>query len=112
MVNDSTVVRLLVAGLCVNALAFSWLVWHYPTLPARVALWFQFDAAIGRPTAVASQPLVLSWQLPLVGMLALVLNTVTAGVVHSRARLGSVFLAAGALVLQLLVLVTLLRMAP
>ena len=108
----SIVLRLLLAGACLNVLAFGWLIWHFPGLPAKVALWYQFDATAGHPTADALQPLGLAWQLPIVGLLALALNAVVAAAVHERARLGSLFLAVGGVILQMLVLVILLRMAP
>jgi hypothetical protein len=112
IVRDSLAARLLLLAALVNAVAFAWLIWHYPALPSRVALWYQYDATAGRPITVSLQPLALAWQLPAVGFLALALNAAVAAAVYARARLGAHFLALGAVVLQLLILVTLLRMPP
>jgi hypothetical protein len=111
IVRDALAIRLLAAGLVANVLAFAWLIWQYPSLPAQVALWFGFDTATGRPAAIL-QPLALAWQLPAIGFLAWALDAGAAGVVHARARLGAELLALGALLLQLVVIVTLLRMVP
>jgi hypothetical protein len=109
LARDGVALQLLAGGLCANALAFAWLIWQYPTLPAKVALW---HAVGGGPESMRLHPPVMAWQLPAMGLVTLALNAALAGLVASRARLGARLLLLGAVVLQITVLVTMMHLVP
>jgi len=111
ILRDTASVRLVAIGVAVSALAFAWLIWHYPELPGEVALLFRFDPATGTAAPGPAQPLSMAWTLPLVGTAGLVLNTILAVMVHERTELGSRLLIAGAIMIQLAVFVVMLKMA-
>jgi hypothetical protein len=100
------------SALAVNVLAFTWLIWHYPSLPELVALRHVYDTVAGRPDVESLQPLRQAWQLPVIGLAALLVNGSAAAAVHGRARLGAHLLMLGAVLLGIVVFVVLLHMVP
>jgi hypothetical protein len=109
--RDALGLELVVAGLIVSALAFAWLVWHYPSLPAEVPLVFSFDPATAQAVVTAMRPLSTTWLLPLIGTAVLVLNTALAVAVHQRTRVGARLLVVGAILVQIAFFVVLLKMS-
>lgn len=109
--RDALGLRLVVVGLVVSALAFAWLIWHYPELPAEVSLVFRFDPTQAQGVASATSPLSSAWWLPVIGTATLALNTVLAVAVHQRTEVGSRLLILGAILVQVAVFVVLLKMS-
>lgn len=108
--RDTLSLRLAAVGLAICALAFAWLIWHYPALPEEVSLLFRFDPLSGQAVPAATQPLRMAWQLPVIGAATLALNTLLAVLVHSRTELGSRLLIAGAVMVELAVFVVMVKM--
>lgn len=100
LAGDRTALALfgLAAGL--NVLAFLWLTWHYPALPDQVALRFRYDPVLGTSVAGPLSPTSSAWNLPIIGLGALVLNGTLAAAGHARARLVALLLGAGAALVQ------------
>lgn len=93
---------LLAAGL-VGALAlFGWLSFAYPTLPAQVALHYNFQGEVDR---VGPRAGLLA--LPIIGLLTWTANTLFGGLVHRRQRFGAYLLWMGTLVVQALAAIAL-----
>jgi hypothetical protein len=108
--GDGPLLQLLAVTVAANAVAFAWLLWRYPSLPAELALQFRFDAATQAPVPGPVRPLAAAWSLPLIGLGALALNTILAAAVHPRARLAALMLVAGALLVQVGILVVVSRL--
>ena len=68
-----------------------------------------FADGYGAAVAAGTQPLSAVWVLPGIGLFVIAVNAVLALGVHHRARVGAVFLAAGAVVVQILVGLSLAR---
>lgn len=112
LAGDPLALRLLAAAVVVNVLAFAWLIWQYPGLPAEVVLRHSFDAAAGVPLGDGLAGRTMAWQLPGIGLAVIALNGALAGIVHPRARLGAQLLAFGAVLLQITLLVTMRHLVP
>jgi hypothetical protein len=108
---DPLVLRLIAAGIILNALVLAWITWHYPQLPQQLALRFDYDPVERISTQGPLQPLGGIWQLPLVGLAILLVNTVLAGWVHRHARLAALLLVTGAVLVQVVLLIVLRRIA-
>lgn len=107
--RDWLALRVMTVAVLLNALAFAWLVWHYPTLPGEIALQFRFDPELGATVPGPLRPLADVWILPLIGLTSLAVNLVLGAIVHSRGRLAALLLAFGALLVQVAVGVVLLK---
>jgi hypothetical protein len=105
--HDGPAVRLLLAALVLNLLAFTWLVWHYPALPAQLPLQFSFDAVNRMPVPGPLRPKAAVWLLPVITLAATLLNGSLAILVHRRLRLAAFLLLVGALLLQLALAISL-----
>jgi membrane protein YdbS with pleckstrin-like domain len=105
--HDGPALRLLVAAFVMNLLAFMWLLWHYPTLPAEMPVQFGYDAVRRVAMPGPLRPRATVWLLPLIGLAATLLNGSLAIVVHQRLRLAAFLLLVGALLLQLALAVSL-----
>lgn len=99
--QDGPALRLLVAALVMNLLAFLWLVWHYPALPAEMPVQFGYDTIQRMPVPGPLRPRAAVWLLPVIGLAATLLNGTLAVLVHRRLRLAAFLLLVGALLLQL-----------
>lgn len=104
--SDRITLRLLVAALVLNALLFALIAWRFPGVPATVSLRQVLDPVTGVVPG-PSQPRSALWGLPIVGLGAVVLNSVLAVAAHHRARIGAALLAGGALMTQLLIAIAL-----
>ncbi len=106
--SDGVILALLAASLIINALLFAWTAWRYPTLPAEFALRFRHVASVG-PVPGAVVPRGTLWRLPAMGLAAVAVDQVLAVAVHRRARLAAVLLAVGAVLVQGVVTIALVR---
>lgn len=103
LLADRPALALLGLAAALNVLAFLWLTWHYPELPAQVALRLRFDPAAGRPVPGPLSPTASAWNLPLIGLATIALNGVLAAAGHARARLAALLLGAGAAAVQVVI---------
>jgi hypothetical protein len=99
--RDGLALRLALVALVLNLLAFAWLLWQYPSLPAALPLQLSYDAALQRSVPDAPRPRAWAWLLPLIGLAAIGANGLLAVSIHRRVRLAALLLLAGALLLQL-----------
>jgi hypothetical protein len=108
--HDWTALRLIAVAALLNALAFAWLVWRFPSLPDPVAIQYRFDPAIGEAVALVSRARSYVWTLPIIGLAVVVANVGLGAIVYSRARLAAVLLAFGAVLTQLALIVVIARL--
>jgi hypothetical protein len=99
--HDSLAVRLAIAGLVLNVIAFAWLIWRIPALAPMVPLQLTFDAVAHAAVPGPLRPRTAVWLLPLIGLAGMVLNGGLAFVVHQRDRVAALLLLSGAVSLQL-----------
>jgi len=103
LLADRPALALLGLAAALNLLAFLWLIWHYPDLPAQIALRYRFDPAAGLPVPGPLSPTSSAWNLPAIGLATLALNGALAAAGHARARLAALLLGAGAAAVQLVI---------
>jgi len=108
--RDGLLLGIAVAGLALNALAFAWLVWHYPSLPGALALQFRYDPVLEAAASGPARPLAAAWTLPAFALTAWAVDLVLAGLVHRRARLAALLLVGGGAAVQLAVAVVVVRL--
>ncbi len=105
--RDPTGLALLAAGFLLNVLAWAWLTWRFPGLPAEVNVQFRYDPVLRAPVPEMLQPLSTVWRLPQIGLAGLVANGVLAALVHGRARMAALLLLLGAVLVQVGLMVVL-----
>jgi len=88
-------------ALVLNLIAFAWLMWRHPALPAQVPLQMTYDPQLRAPVPGVPRPVAALWFLPLVGLAATLLNMGLAVRWHQRVRLAALLLLLGAVLLQL-----------
>lgn len=108
--SDPLALRALAVAVMLNALAFAFIAWQYPSLPERVVVQYRFDAALGATVRGPAQPLDTVWLLPFISLAALLLDIGLAAAVHARARLGANLLLIGATLVQIALLIVLTRL--
>lgn len=108
--RDWLALRLVALAIGLNALAFAWLLWHYPGLPEEVALQYSFNPETGTAVAGPLRDRALAWTLPLMGLTILGTNFSLSALVHARGRVAAILLSIGAVLAQLAIGVVLLRL--
>ncbi|MCE7939423.1 hypothetical protein DCC79_13060 [bacterium] len=108
--RDPTGLALLAAGFLLNVLAWAWLTWKYPGLPAEVNVQFRYDPVLRSSVPEVLQPLATVWRLPQIGLAGLVANGALAALVHGRARMAALLLLLGAVLVQVGLTVVLSRL--
>ena len=98
--TDSLALRALVVGLLLNLLAFIWIAWQYPGLPAAVALRYHYDPVFGLTLPGALQPADTIWRLPMLSLALLLFNVAAAALIHKRIRMGAHLLLIGSALVQ------------
>jgi len=94
---DRTLWWLTLAGALANAALFAYLCWRYASLPPNLPLHFD---PLGHADRIGTRSEL--FRLPLIGLLALLVNGVFCGVLHRRERLAGYLLLGGAIVMQAL----------
>jgi hypothetical protein len=107
--QDPLASRLIAFAALLNALAFAWLIWHYPSLPDAVALQFRHEPGVGVVASGPLRPLSHVWTLPAIGLATLATNVALGSAAHPRGRLAAVLLAAGAVLVQVAIGVVIVR---
>ena len=107
--RDPLGLALLGLGSLLCALGFAYIAWHYPNLPATLALQYRYDPLVSADVPGTPQPLAAIWRLPWIGLATLAVNGILAALLHRRARLGALLLILGAVFVQGVLLVVLLR---
>jgi len=95
--RDRTLWWLTLAGALTNAALFAYLCWGYATLPH--ALPMHFDP-LGHPDRIGTRSEL--FRLPLIGLMALLVNGMLSGALHRRQRVASYLLLGGAIAAQAL----------
>jgi len=95
--RDGTLWWLALAGALANGALFAYLCWRYTSLPLFLPLHFD---PLGHPDRIGTRAEL--FRLPLIGLLALLVNGVLGGVLHPQQRLVGYLLLGGALLVQVL----------
>lgn len=95
--RDRTLWWMTLAGVLANGALFAYLCWRYTSLPFFLPLHFD---PLGHADRVGTRAEL--FRLPLIGLLALLVNGVLGGVLHPRHRLAGYLLLGGAIVVQAL----------
>lgn len=96
--QDRLGLLLLGSGMLILLALFGWLCFQFPKLPLLIPL--HFDAT-GIPDRLESRSHIFI--IPLIGLLALLLNGVLGGLAHGREKIASQLLWSGAILIQVLV---------
>lgn len=108
---DPVALRLGLATVLVAILTVTWLTWHYADLPAEVALRYRYSAEAGRMVIASTQARWATWLSVAIGGVVLGANAVLAALLHRRAALAARLLVLGALLVQVVIAVSLLKLA-
>ena len=95
--RDRALWGLALAGALANGVLFAYLCWRYASLSPFLPLHFD---PLGHADRIGTRAEL--FRLPLIGLLALLVNGVLGGVFHSRQRLATYLLLGGAIVVQAL----------
>jgi len=88
---------LILAGVVANGALFAYLCWRYAALPPLIPLHFD---RLGQADRIGARAEL--FRLPVIGLLALLLDGVLSGVLHPRHRVASYLLLGGAVMVQVL----------